>query len=80
MKRSEHPKSCRVCNGTGWAETVTSPISGRPLFTPCPHHWTDDEPRPEEHLAADHPRAIAAFARGYAAGLADLEAMRQEHR
>jgi hypothetical protein len=71
MKRSEHPKSCAVCHGTGWAEVATA-TDGKPLFTPCDHHWSNDEPELEEYLAADDPRAIAAFERGYRQGQHEL--------
>lgn len=50
MTPSNHPPTCRACEGTGWqpAPGVASSANGQPVHyttvTPCTHHWADDEP------------------------------------
>lgn len=78
---SAHPHHCTACKGTGWMNGPTTHeiVNGTPTpyttLIRCNHdHWNDD-PHPDEPLDRNHPAAQAALARGYAAGLADLDAM-----
>ena len=55
MQRASHPKSCRVCDGTGWQPGP--PIPGHHLgkafeyttVEPCTHEWRDDDPTVDEY-------------------------------
>jgi hypothetical protein len=82
---SAHPSRCTGCRGSGWTDgpPIIRTVAGRPYrYTTvkrCTHDWWHDDtsydPYHDELLERDHPRAQAAFARGYAQGLADLDAI-----
>ena len=52
IKPAEHPRSCTVCNGTGWMPGPPIPghSLGKPFeystVIPCTHHWSGDDPDP----------------------------------
>ena len=56
---ANHPRHCRVCHGSGWQRGTDVPVEdvhGRPLrsyptYDPCAHHWTDDDPHPENLIS-----------------------------
>jgi hypothetical protein len=75
--------TCGACDGTGFvdAPNLTTP-DGRSYtqVDRCPH-CTNGRPlrqQRDEPLAQDHPRALAAFARGVAQGAAELDALRNQ--
>jgi hypothetical protein len=81
-----HPARCKGCRGSGWADgpPIVEVIDGQQhvyaTVEPCEHDWWHDDtswdPYYDEPLDRGHPRAQAAFARGYAEGIAELDAMR----
>ena len=79
---SPHPSSCRACGGCGWVAGPVRTLHALggvieyPTVARCGHDWWRDEDRYEELLGFDDPRAQAAFARGYAEGVAELAARR----
>jgi hypothetical protein len=75
---SSHPHHCRTCTGTGWMPGPPRP-SGNPTYTPCTHHWTDDDPTPDPLIDWHNPRAQAAFATGYTQALADHDTTMHDH-
>jgi hypothetical protein len=75
MRRADHPRSCRVCHGTGWAPADYHPRHGHWTYRPCTHHWADDDTGWREEnqpIPFDDPRAQAAFWAGYRQGQAEL--------
>jgi len=66
-----HPRHCHTCNGTGWMPGPPTP-AGNPTVTQCTHPWWHDDPHPEQFPWSD-PHAQAAYARGYIAGVAELD-------
>lgn len=84
MRSADHPHSCRACHGTGWqpAEPRWETVEGRAhrydTWRPCEHHWADDDNgwRPDQPIAPDHDRVIAALEHGVTRGLAELAALR----
>jgi hypothetical protein len=72
--------TCAACDGTGWVDApnlITPDGRSYTQVDRCPHC---DNGRPlrqrDEPLAQDHPRAQAAFDRGYQQGIAELDALR----
>lgn len=88
MTHGPHPARCQGCRGSGWADgpPIIETVGGRPrtytTVKPCDHDWWHDDtgwdPHYDEPLDRDDPRAQAAFARGYAQGIAELDTMRGE--
>jgi hypothetical protein len=83
---SGHPGRCARCRGSGWmdAPPITETVDGRThaytTVLACNHEWWHDDtgwdPYYDEPIEREHPRAQAAFARGYAQGVAELDAIR----
>jgi hypothetical protein len=78
MKANDHPPHCRACHGTGWEEADRHGRHGHSTYRPCQHHWSNDNPTPDETIPWSDPRAQPALARGYVQGIADLGAMQPE--
>ena len=55
IQKASHPKSCRICHGSGWQPGP--PIAGHhhgksfdyPTLQPCTHEWRDDDPTIDDH-------------------------------
>jgi hypothetical protein len=80
-----HPARCIGCAGSGWqdAPPLYETVNGLPhpytTVKPCEHDfWNDDNgwTQADEPIPQDHPRAQAAFQRGYQQGIADIDALR----
>jgi len=58
---AQHPPTCQVCHGSGWQigpDTEVRSLHGEVLriyrtVTPCTHHWTDDDPTPDDVISLD---------------------------
>jgi hypothetical protein len=83
MRSSDHPRSCRVCRGTGWqpGEPRFEIVDGRRVrydtCAPCQHHWANDETTRQE--PAPHPSRGSGIAEAnIERGRAELRAIRGE--
>lgn len=72
-------RTCQTCHGTGGVEAPDLITADGRRYTQVDRCPDCDRPprRPAPPLAADDPRAQAAFARGYVQGVAELDATRQ---
>ena len=54
-KAASHPKTCRLCNGSGWMDSapVKSQANGDDvvysMMEPCAHRWWLDDPDVDQH-------------------------------
>jgi hypothetical protein len=76
---ADHPPSCRTCHGDGWMPGPPRPDTGNPTCIPCTHHWSNDDPTPDQLIPWSDPRAAAAFATGYTQALADHDTTMHDH-
>ena len=52
---ARHPRTCRVCGGTGWqpGTPIITTAEGRThvydTVEPCQHHWSNDDPTVDDY-------------------------------
>jgi hypothetical protein len=61
MTPADHPPTCRICHGTGYQpgpDNIHRDDNGHIIrtsttVTACTHHWTEDDPTPDEAIDLD---------------------------